>query len=87
MNESGFLVYKCRRCGELVRNTGVPEGFNALLDITIEGRTRKEWGSGATILDTHLCSDGGIGVSDLIGFESDELIEKKKKQRTEFMES
>jgi hypothetical protein len=78
MNKSGVLVYKCRRCSNLIKNTSVPEGLNALLDITIEAGTRKEWGSGATLLDTHLCEDGGIGVSDLIGFESDAMIEQEK---------
>lgn len=88
MNDTGRLIYKCRRCGELDNSTGVPSGLGALIDIECNGRTRKEWGAiSATMTNIYNCKDGGLGISDLIGFEGDELIEKKRKQRKEFMES
>lgn len=85
MNESGFLVYKCRRCGELIKNTRVPNGVIALTCIEKTGHTPNGWDGVATRNSICSCKDGGIGVSDLIGFESDELIEKKRQQRLEFL--
>lgn len=67
----GLLIYKCRRCGKLNKNTHVPDGLMALSCLIISNRVPKGWGSAASVLDMCSCEDGNIGVSDLIGFEED----------------
>jgi hypothetical protein len=69
MNKGGFLQYKCRRCGEIVQDTHVPDLQAALLyilndwDMKIMGWT----GVPANKTDTHRCKKDEWGVIDLIG--------------------
>jgi hypothetical protein len=71
---SGYLVYKCRRCGELSKNTHVPDGGCALLGILNPNLLdfRKIWqGIPLEKYDIHTCKDGNAGIADIIGFEKD----------------
>jgi hypothetical protein len=66
IDDMGFLEYKCRRCGEIGRNSHVPSIQSAVIGIVAVGKT--PWtGMVGHILDVHSCADGGLGVSDLIG--------------------
>lgn len=70
--DSGFLVYKCRKCGKEIKSVHVPDGAIALSVIMFDNPTPKSWGvmvAGKT--DVHSCGDGSLGVGDLIGFEKD----------------
>lgn len=70
--ESGILVYKCRRCNKLQKNTHVPKGMLALTSILHDGETPNEWGvMTARNTDIHFCEDNNLGICDLIGFEYD----------------
>lgn len=70
--EKGCLVYKCRMCGKLNKNTQVPDGLTALISILNDGPIPKSWGPNV-LSKTELCNCDGnnIGVADLIGFEKD----------------
>lgn len=72
--KSGFLIYKCKRCGELVKDTHAPNGTITLSCIITNSRLPSEW-MGTTPLkeDIHNCKDGNLGVSELIGFEYDKM--------------
>lgn len=70
--KSGLLVYKCRRCGEEVKDTHVPDSTLALLSILRGWDLPKEWGAIIPqTTDIHECKDKNLGVCDLIGCELD----------------
>ncbi len=73
MNKGGFLIYKCRKCGELIKNSHVPDVFIALVFAQTGRDSSKLWSGGTRIqmIDNHYCDDGCIGVTDLIGAEED----------------
>lgn len=70
----GWLEYRCRRCGEVMREeTHVPDLVVALASISASGRTPRAWG-GVPLGESGLhlqCSDAagmpGIGYADLQG--------------------
>jgi hypothetical protein len=72
MRKGGFLVYKCRRCGELVKNSHAPDVDMAVTLVVIGSEMPSDWG-GITphMIEAHACKDGNIGVTDLIGGEAD----------------
>lgn len=73
MNAGGVLVYKCRRCGELNKNTHTPHCLMSLTLITGGIPQPKEWGAIVPkIVSFHVCDDKNLGVTDLIGAEMDE---------------
>lgn len=60
------MVYKCRRCGGLVRNTHVPDiMFGVISGVT---DSAMPWGK-VHMLSSHICPDDAHGVTDLIGGE------------------
>jgi hypothetical protein len=72
MRNSGILVYKCRRCGDLDKYIHVPDIPIAL--ICCEMGQEFPWTGGVGVpklTDIHNCEDGGFGVSDLMGGEKD----------------
>jgi len=71
MTEGGSLLYKCRKCGAINKNTHVPCCLIALSKINVNGITPREWGMQMGITDIHACGDGNLGISDLIGAELD----------------
>lgn len=66
MTSRGVLVYKCRQCGKLTDEFGVPNLIEALTSIVDEGKTPQEWGITAHITTLHHCGSGIVGVADLI---------------------
>ncbi|CAH8247374.1 hypothetical protein WJ0W_004608 [Paenibacillus melissococcoides] len=64
---SGFLLYKCRQCGAVEKNVHVPDVMIAFVNITMGEPLPKEWGGSVGLIGMHSCSDGRIGVTDLIG--------------------
>ena len=70
--KGGVLIYKCRSCRKLNKSTHVPNGLEALVSIRCYGRSPVEWGAMiACMTDICNCTDGNLGISDLIGFEED----------------
>ncbi len=74
-----FYVWRCRRCGECERNPGgarelVQQTFAHLVACGGEiptGARVTDLVQPRSLIDDHRCADGGVGVSDLIGIESD----------------
>lgn len=62
--ESGFLIYKCRRCEKLNKTAHAPNGLQVLSDAVCKDYA-------FALLDVCNCKDGGLGIADLIGFEKD----------------
>lgn len=69
--KGGVLEYKCRRCGEVVQQSHVPDVNIAMACLIINEVTPREWGMQAKMTDIHDCKDGNLGISDLIGAEFD----------------
>jgi len=69
LHKNGTLIYKCRRCGERVCNTDVPDIDAAVILITMGQKFPEEWGTSERLTSFHTCPDGEIGVTDLIGGE------------------
>lgn len=76
-NKGGVLVYKCRRCRELNKNTHIPTGYGTatiisiMQDIPIPQEIK---GVPVSKFAFHDCEDGNLGVCDLIGFEYDKEV-------------
>jgi hypothetical protein len=69
---SGVLLYKCRRCGKINKDTHTPDGIITIAYVMNDIPLPKEWGvqiCGKTGMCN--CGNENIGVSDLIGFERD----------------
>ena len=71
LSKGGFLVYKCRRCGKIVKETHVPDVMMAVTVIVCGTKLPKSWGAATPRLtECHICEDKQMGV-DLIGGEED----------------
>jgi hypothetical protein len=59
--------YKCRRCGEIDASlaTSAKRGLGVLVQ-SILGVHQEAMAP--RLLDSHCCKDGGMGVTDLIGY-------------------
>jgi len=71
MNKNGTLVYKCRRCKKLVRNTEVPDVESAVILISMGQKLPEVWCGNEGLTGFHNCKDGHMGITDLIGGELD----------------
>ncbi len=71
MEEAQF-EYKCRRCGNIHRNPccSVDTAISMLIGASFrDGISNPKTGYGAVYRHgSHRCSDGGHGLTDLIGF-------------------
>ena len=72
--KGGDLIYKCRHCGKIIRDTHVPDLQLAMIAMTshAEHFWMKDWGTPMHITEVHYCDLKNIGVTDLIGGEYDE---------------
>lgn len=61
---SGFLVYKCRKCGKLLKHIHVPNGMKQVCDAV----SKKD---STSLLSVCNCKGGDFGIADLIGFKED----------------
>lgn len=64
--------YKCRRCGELDYNphTGNEQvAFRGLMEAILD--TDYNEGMRVHLFGTHLCKDGGKGITDLQGYRKE----------------
>lgn len=74
MSKPGVLVYKCRRCGGLDKNTHVPNLVQVLAVVSaLWPRSPECFGGIIAVVDVHSCPDGHMGVSDLTGGELETL--------------
>lgn len=66
---TAHFQYRCRRCGEIEENphTAESNGQNCLME-ALYGFPSGLRGMPLQLLGIHCCKDGGMGVSDLIGF-------------------
>lgn len=65
-----YLQYKCRRCEEVVQPISAPDGIIALNCIINNLPFPDGWlGVSPGMHGLHYCSDGNVGVTDLIGCE------------------
>jgi hypothetical protein len=72
MDKGATLIYKCRMCGELHKPIHTPKGHLTLMCVMYDWELPKEWfGVMPHKTNFHICNDGNIGVSDLIGCEFD----------------
>lgn len=70
--ESGVLIYKCRRCGKISRNTHIPNGIMGLSYALVGIKSKTTEGYELIGMNNICnCDDGNLGISDLIGFEKD----------------
>ena len=71
MSEGGYILQKCRLCGEIIRPLGVPSVMLALLSITHGIGLPEAWGVPFQLHmnSQHSCADGRTGVTDVIGGE------------------
>lgn len=62
--------YKCRRCSNINRSTEASEknAHSYLLEAIFNMRLISDNGH-LRLLETHICPDGGMGITDLIGYE------------------
>ena len=69
----GTLIYRCRLCGELEKSDHAPCGNTALICAVLDIPIPKDWGPMIPkMLGIHACTNGCLGVTDLIGVELDE---------------
>jgi hypothetical protein len=63
--------YKCRRCMNIDNNTeGAEKNAHSYLLEAIYNMSIVSKESPMSLLGTHICSDGGMGITDLIGYET-----------------
>lgn len=71
MKEAQF-EYRCRRCNEISRNPCCDEGLAMSLLTTAvilsKGQIFGRSDQTVSLRGTHLCEDGGMGCSDLVGY-------------------
>jgi hypothetical protein len=70
MSTTWNVLYRCRRCGAIDRSMcGSHEIVERAVMFAAIGSPRREPGDGHIVImtSTHLCADGGYGVTDLIG--------------------
>lgn len=70
--DMGYLLYKCRRCGKIVKNVHVPNITICLVQFTVSGKCTA-WPMSGTIypIGFHHCNNGHVGITDIIGGEYD----------------
>ena len=73
MDKGGYLIYKCRRCGELVKLVYVGKPGYALMCLLRDRSNlfKEPLLNTYNKLEHHQCKDGHLGVTDLIGCEID----------------
>jgi uncharacterized Zn finger protein len=71
MKEGGRLLYRCRACGKVCDDWGVPDVSMAMITILLYGHTPKEWGVTCRSIDVHHCDEANMGIADLIGGRRD----------------
>lgn len=72
----GQLVYQCRRCNQTYLSAHVPDVNIAQAALVVEGKTPQKWGIVRSVVDSHLCEDNNIGITDLIGIVKDSTDDK-----------
>lgn len=68
---SGNILYKCRRCGEIIDSMHSPRLMEDIVAFIITGN---QISPGNPIGDpiTHHCKDDNLGIADMIGGQFDE---------------
>lgn len=76
--EPARAQYLCRRCKSAYLAEHVPDANSAAWAMAVRGVISDDWEGRELITpqDCHRCPDGAIGISDLVGFIPDELLER-----------
>ncbi len=69
--ELGRIVYRCRRCWQFDRSLSSPDITQTLLSVLDGTRDPNASGIRASLRSIHICADGAIGVTDVVGAELD----------------
>ena len=69
MPKRGILLYRCRRCGEIIEFAEVSHLPAAMKAMTLTGSARDKVGRDQPIMRPHTCHDGQVGLTDVIGGE------------------
>jgi hypothetical protein len=82
-----YPVYRCRMCGEKYSSSGVGTSSSKLMlslemmqDFNKTGSIRL-YGRGYPGYHTHECTDGSIGISDLLGVKIEGFEGKKESEK------
>ena len=73
-NKEAQYLYKCRRCGKIDRSTSSGENLAMMQTINIVLCIPTK-GIPLSMISTHICKDGGYGVTDFIGVD---IIDERK---------
>jgi hypothetical protein len=71
MKEGGRLLYRCRACGKVYDDWGIPDVSVAMIGILFDGHTPKRWGVTRGLIDVHACNEANMGIADLLGGRRD----------------
>ena len=78
--KNGVLIYHCRRCDKYIKVAEVIHLPSAMKGLCVSGKTTDRWGREEFSCRPHVCPDGQIGVTDIVGGEFVEEMEEEKKK-------
>lgn len=70
--QTHIFTYKCRRCGETHNGSQLdaPSNAGAMVLLVNAGLGVHSEPMAPGMFHIHICSDAGVGLSDLIGFDT-----------------
>jgi hypothetical protein len=72
----GSIEYRCRRCGKVEASIGTPDVMISVIEVATYGRVKSIDGVPVHMVSSHLCADGGSGITDCIGGQEEGLRTK-----------
>lgn len=82
MKRHGRILYKCRRCGSIDRSLSSPDYVTTVSALIVGARDPAASGITARMISLHYCGEGAVGVADVVGGESQSLIDEMVPERT-----
>jgi len=66
--------HKCRRCDSVINEgeTSIRNAYQFLSEVIVKGYSDCNGTIPLMLISMHECVDGGVGVTDLIGFRKEE---------------
>lgn len=71
LRDAGILLYRCRRCGEIITGFHTPSCMVSLIDAMLNKESSFGKGFQPKMFELHTCDDGHQGLCDLIGGKLD----------------